>query len=200
VGRPRTVTDDAILQAARAVFLEEGPSASTNTIAERIGLSQAALFKRFGTKQDLMVAAMLPPSEPPFIPLIAGGPDPEAPIDVQLKALGRQIVSFFQRMVPCLMVLKSSGLDMHAMLERFDEPPPVLVRRILTGWFEQAMDAGRIRRTDPLAITSAFLGGFHLQVFMAHVTGAVSSEDEMIAFADTVVDTLWRGLAPEEAP
>ena len=64
MGRPRTVSDDVILEAARAVFLEQGPGASTQSIADRLSVSQAALFKRFGTKRDLMIAALMPPVPP----------------------------------------------------------------------------------------------------------------------------------------
>ncbi len=57
MGRPRTVSDEVILEAARSVFLEHGPSASTQAIADRLSLSQAALFKRFGTKHVLRDAS-----------------------------------------------------------------------------------------------------------------------------------------------
>lgn len=196
MGRPRTVTDEAILDAARAVFLEHGPSASTQSIADRLSLSQAALFKRFGTKQDLMVAALMPPAKPAFVEIVADGPALDQPFQDQLRALGRGYVLFFKAMVPCVMVLKSSGLDMETLLKSYPEPPPVMARRMLTGYFARAMDAGLARRADPLAAATSFLGAFHMHSFMSHVTDEVMSDDELLAFSDAVVDVVWHGIAP----
>lgn len=197
MGRPRTVSDDVILQAARAVFVEEGPSASTKTIAERVGLSQAALFKRFKTKQELMIAALTPPAVPAFVAIIVAGPAPDEPIQDQLRAIGREMALFFRQMVPCVMVLSASGLDMSAMLKGFDVPPPVLARQRLADWFALAMDAGRMRRIDPLVAASTMQGALHMHTFMSHVTGEPLSDEGLIAFSDSVVGSLWQGLAPE---
>lgn len=62
--RPRTVTDQAILDAARHCAMERGPAVSLDVIAERVGVTSPALLKRFGSRQDLMIAA-LRPSDPP---------------------------------------------------------------------------------------------------------------------------------------
>jgi AcrR family transcriptional regulator len=198
MGRPRTVSDEAILEAARAVFLEQGPSASTQSIADRISLSQAALFKRFGTKQDLMIAALMPPAIPPFVAVVAAGPSLEEPLELQLRSIGRDLILFFRGMVPCLMVLKTAGIDLQKLLERFPEPPPVLMRRSLAEWFDRAMDAGLARRGDPLALASSFLGAFHMHSFMSHITDQVMEDDELLAFSDAVVDVLWWGIDPRE--
>ena len=53
--RPRQFTDEDILTATQACILELGPSVSTTVIAGRVGMSQAALFKRFGTKEKLFL-------------------------------------------------------------------------------------------------------------------------------------------------
>jgi len=58
MGRPRLVADVAILAAAREVFLSRGAAATTQDVAAKAGLSQAAIFKRFSTKQELFLAAM----------------------------------------------------------------------------------------------------------------------------------------------
>jgi len=49
---------ERILEAARAVFAEEGLEASVADVAERAGVGTATIFRRFPTKDDL-VAAML---------------------------------------------------------------------------------------------------------------------------------------------
>ena len=58
MARPQQIADDQLLQVAREVFLEHGPNVSTTLIAERAGVSQATLFKRFGNKSCLMFGAL----------------------------------------------------------------------------------------------------------------------------------------------
>jgi AcrR family transcriptional regulator len=199
MGRPRTVSDDAILEAARSVFLEMGPSASTTCIAKRVGLSQAALFKRFGTKHDLMIAALKPPTEPPFVALVNDGPHADRPAREQLAEVSRAVARFFRDMVPCLMVLRTSDIDMQAMLTKFDVPPPVVAQLAVAGWFQRAMDDGLIRQGDPNALTFSFLGAIHMRAFLTHLTQQPNDDEALDAYADSVVDALWFGLAPDAA-
>jgi AcrR family transcriptional regulator len=56
--RPRTVSDEAILDAVLALAHRVGPARVTlAAAAEAAGLSSAALVQRFGTKRDLLLAA-----------------------------------------------------------------------------------------------------------------------------------------------
>ena len=55
-GRPPSITDEAILDAARAVFVEEGVGATTAKIAERAGISESVLFHRYKTKEALFIS------------------------------------------------------------------------------------------------------------------------------------------------
>lgn len=197
MGRPRTVSDDAILEAARAVFLEHGSSVSTTAIAERIGLSQAALFKRFGTKQDLLVRALAPPGTPPFVARLEAGPNAESPPRIQLRDAAREIARFFRDLVPCLMVLGTSGMHPTDVFSRFDVPPPVRAQAAVAGWFVRAMESGLVRQGNPEAFTFSFLGALHMRAFMTHVTQQPFDDEALDAYVDSVVDSLWHGLAPE---
>jgi AcrR family transcriptional regulator len=60
MGRRKIRSDRDLLAAAKAVFLRFGHGASTRDIADAAGMSQAALFQRFGDKSGLFAAAMLP--------------------------------------------------------------------------------------------------------------------------------------------
>jgi AcrR family transcriptional regulator len=50
----------ALLQAAREVFAEQGLDVSSKEIARRAGVGIATLFRRFPTRQDLLVATFGP--------------------------------------------------------------------------------------------------------------------------------------------
>lgn len=58
VGRPRTVSDEAILGATLAVVGRDGPAHLTLAlIGEEVGLSPSTLVQRFGSKHGLLLAA-----------------------------------------------------------------------------------------------------------------------------------------------
>ena len=64
VAPPRQLRADAqrnlarVLEAAREVFAEEGIDAPVTEIAERAGVGVATIFRRFPTKDDLLVALL----------------------------------------------------------------------------------------------------------------------------------------------
>jgi AcrR family transcriptional regulator len=47
-----------VLEAAREVFAEQGLMSSTDEIARKAGISQPYLFRLFGTKKELLIAAI----------------------------------------------------------------------------------------------------------------------------------------------
>ncbi|MEV4753597.1 helix-turn-helix domain-containing protein [Micromonospora sp. NPDC049559] len=48
-----------ILEAARAVFVEQGAAASTETVAARAGVAIGTVFRHFPTKPDLLAAVVM---------------------------------------------------------------------------------------------------------------------------------------------
>ena len=56
--RPRKHSDEDILTATRQCVLDHGAQVSTELIADAAGVSQATLFKRFGTKDNLLRLAL----------------------------------------------------------------------------------------------------------------------------------------------
>ena len=199
MARPRTVSDQTILEMAREVFLEHGPGTSTEVVAKRLGLSQAALFKRFGTKRSLMIAALSPPSAPPFTLRLDSGPSEDPAVQEQLRSLGTDLAQFFSKMVPNLMCLRAAGVLPEDLLARFDTPPPMVAQQALSSWLSRAMAQGRLRKSDPSALAYALLGAFHMKVFVSHLSRRPLSPEELSSYAEDVVDALWGGLNPVES-
>jgi len=196
MARPRTVSDAEILAAAREVFLSQGASASTSIIARRIGVSQAALFKRFGTKQDLMMAALRPPAEPPWVPAVHAGPDVSRPIEPQLRELSLEMLRFLVGMVPAMMVLSTCGIQPKVLLEEHEIPPPIIAQRAVAAWLARGMDAGLVRRAEPAHLALTWMGALHVRAFFSSLTGLPLTEADIASHVDAVVDSLWLGLAP----
>lgn len=195
MARPRTISDEQILLAAREVFLELGPSASTTVIAERLGVSQAALFKRFGTKEDLLIAAMRPPS-PVWIELVEQGPDERA-IPEQLVEICQALNAFYEDLVPAMATLRSSGKNLEQIRECHDSAPLVKAQRSMAGWLRRAREAGRIRHVDADAMAVSLLGTLQARAFIHHMAGAQVPLGDAEALIQALVDVLWNGIEPE---
>jgi len=200
--RPRQVSDHDILAAARRCILQHGPSVSTTVIAQEVGLSQAALFKRFGTKDDLVIRALMPVDAPAWILHVEKGLD-ERPAIEQLRDIAGRMALFFDEMIPCLSMLRAR-FDPMDVMKRHPDPPPIRGRAALVAWFEEALTRGLVRPIEPQAAAQAFIGALHGRAFMRHVASGTAgaeleSADEDL-YVDHLLDVLWHGLAPEGTP
>ena len=102
--RPRSIDDETLLEAARDVFVEKGPGASTREVARRAGVSEGVLFQRYKTKADLFFAALAPPVADPGSILSddAAAGDPALLEDAALR-----ILAYFREAMPLLLPLVS---------------------------------------------------------------------------------------------
>ena len=196
--RPRQFSDQEILETARTVFLESGPSVSTTVIAERIGLSQAALFKRFGTKDDLLIKALAPRG--PFPLADRHGPDSRE-ILVQLDEMAEEILGFLARIVPCASILRAAQISPAQIFAMFEVPPPVLVHGRFVAWLGEAREQGRVREDVELAhVALAFMGAMQIRTFFEHVGRGRVEQFKLPDAADyrlTVARMAWSLLEPE---
>jgi AcrR family transcriptional regulator len=191
--RPRQFSDDELLQTARRCFLEHGPGVSTGVIAEELGVSQAALFKRFKTKQALMMEALAPDEEPSWIAEVEAGPD-ERPVPEQLREVIERIDAFLAQMLPAIAVLRAAGLGPADVLGHREVPPPVLAHRTLSGWFRRLHELGRARIPHPQSTAMMFLGALHARHMLGHMLGSHAPKLEP-DFLQNLVDVLWAGIA-----
>ncbi len=190
--RPRQFTDDEVLEIARRCFLQHGPSLSTSVIADELGVSQAALFRRFKTKQALMVRALAPAARPEWIDQVDAGPD-DRPVPEQLRDVVAGIDAFFEQMLPCIAVLRSAGINPEAMIHEYELPPPTLSHRALTGWFQRLHEVGRARIPHPQSTAMAFLGAIHARHMLCHMLGEHAPKTEP-EFLTNLVEVFWTGI------
>jgi AcrR family transcriptional regulator len=195
MGRPREVTDEQILAAARRCFLERGANISAAEIARELGVSHTTLFNRFGSKEALMIAALGPPERLPWAALLDVEPD-ERPIRDQLVEVGRAMVEYFQHLSPGLAVLRAAGITPEQVFEGRAEPPPVQAYQALSGWLSRAQASGRIGPVDLDALAGMILGAMLGWTSTAQLcqrrAGRGGGERSLEAF----FDILWRGIAP----
>jgi AcrR family transcriptional regulator len=96
MGRPKEVADEQIAFAARRCFLERGAGVSAADIAHELGVSHKTLLNRFGSKEALMIAALEPPKEVPWVAAFDSGPDARRPMGEQLAEHVKTMYTYFQ--------------------------------------------------------------------------------------------------------
>ncbi len=201
MARPRQVSDEDILATARALFVKHGPTLPTSVIADALGISQPALFKRFKSKDELMLEAMLH-LEPNWEIVIGQRPD-SRPLGRQLKEIAGRIARHLREIVPCAMVLRSSRIDPSILQHRFPlGPPPLIALRTLTAWLQGAQQQGLARRDfDVQATATMLLGALLFRTFLDHTmtglpTGLGASDDP--EHLGHIVDLVVEAIRPRD--
>jgi AcrR family transcriptional regulator len=201
LGRPRTIDNEEILEAARAIFLERGTVATTADVAKRVGISQASIFKRFSTKQELFLAAMVAGRHRQDLLEQFRNRTEEAGIRLALVELGQKLIPFFRQALPLLLLSWSNrgefGFPKQVITGSF---PPAQAAQEIVAFIESEMKAGRLRKQDPWLVTRAFVGALQNYVLLeivtkgAFVVGPACGPD---AYVKGIVEVLWGGIAPK---
>lgn len=195
--RPRRISDAQIRDAARATFVAHGPSAPVARVAERLGVSHAALFHRVGSKERLLREALCP-GVPRAVETLAREPDGDRPVRAQLIAVLDELLAFHRAIVPGLFVLRVSGADMASSLGG-QEPPPVVLRRRLARWLARAGAAEGIPLAAPAMTAEALLGAIEARCFNAHFGGPTFAPGTDRRFVRCLVDALVPAAQPRHA-
>ncbi|MGJ5674006.1 MAG: TetR/AcrR family transcriptional regulator [Nostochopsis sp.] len=225
MARSRSITDEQILEAARAVFLEDGFSASTLEIARRAGISEASIFKRFSTKENLFFAAVGISTTPDWINELKTLPG-KGDLKENLIVLSLRIIEFFRDVMPRMILIAAKGklpqMNMPTLesantirklassrLKQAAMPsvPPVQslhmpALRGLTRFFEQELQLGRIRPCVPEVLAHILLGSLTYYtltyyICLGEIGGTDLSAISAPVYVQNMIDTLWYGIAPE---
>jgi AcrR family transcriptional regulator len=193
MGRPKTISNDGVLRIARDVFRKHGHTATTREVAQAVGLSEAILYQRFGSKDALFFAAMH--AQGPEIEELLG---PEEPPDDAREYLGdvlRRLGAYFAEVIPlALRVMTHPSFD-PASLSRTTPGGPAELREGLAKRIASLAARGRLRAAEPLMVARLLLSLAHdwgLGVAFAH--GSAPSDRRLQDF----LGVLWEGLEPEE--
>jgi AcrR family transcriptional regulator len=201
--RPPKITNEAILEAARQVFLADGVGASTLAIAEKAGISEAAIFKRFGTKQALFLAAMGISENPPWVKDLPRR-QPTAAIKSELTELCHEMMAFYQVVLPRVMMMMVQNK------QPFPPPlppPPMRDTNLLAGFLERAIEHGYIQSrhaNHAKTIAHMIVGAIFNYVIMTTIANKIpiplpfqSPSVAPETFIEQLIETLWTGIASD---
>jgi AcrR family transcriptional regulator len=201
MARPTVIDDDLILTTAREVFLEKGQRATTADIAERAGVSQGILFKRFKTKQALFKASMnLEEYEDSPLPVNLQAKIGVGSVKENLRELGNALVHKFLGLVPSMMMNWSNSRE-EAAAKNCEQASERGVRRIhmISCYLEEEARLGRIKGVNPEILAQTFVGALWHYAFLQVMMGEVHKEPiTQEQYVDGVVNTLWCGISPTD--
>lgn len=200
MGRPKTISDEKLLDAALKVFRERGyAAASTREIARVAKISQAILYQRFKTKDALFFAAISRHSSP-LTELAAIDATKHTP-RTYLAEFGAKAKEHYRKVLPTILTLAAhpeQGYGEQLMREihkhnRAGEMSAMLVVR-LREWQER----GEIGPVPVVAFAHLFLHVIHTRAFIEVMAGK-DKHPALPVDMQEFVDVFWQGLRPDGA-
>ena len=192
MGRARTVEDEDILKAARLAFLGRGQLATTREIAEAAGISQAVLYQRFGSKDDLFFTAMAPP--PPDLKDLLGDPPRSADeTETYLADVAERLYRYFEAVAP-LFVQLATHTAFHSD-HLADAHGPMMESGLVESLSTRLGDLvkkGGIRKGDESAMARLLISVVHGEALSAALLKAPPDEQRR----RETMRLIWQGLAP----
>lgn len=197
---------DAILDAAEAVFIEQGyEGASIREIARRAEVSSALLYWFFPKgKVDVFAAVMMRRADAQQA-LTFPSALLEAPPDELLPLLARGFAAIITEpgQVGMMRLLFSESLRHPELISKARETIMDRALQPLEGYFARQMELGRIRRLPVAYVTQAFISLFlGLALRRELLQEPVSRAWPVGDYAETAVEIFLQGLAlpPGTAP
>jgi AcrR family transcriptional regulator len=150
---------DQILDAAMQCFASAGfRGTTTREIASRVGLTEAALYRHFASKEALYAAIVARKIE---------APDLTAPLEASAAAgddravlggLARTLIERVEADPAFIRILLFTALEGHTLAEPFFAARVLRMREFLTGYIARRIREGAFRALDPVIAARAFLG------------------------------------------
>jgi AcrR family transcriptional regulator len=190
MGRHKTISDDAVIRVAREVFRTQGHTATTRAIAEAAGISEAVLYQRFGSKDELFFVAMRPRG--PDLEELLGPKDPPEDAHAYLRTVVVRIGKYFADVIPlALHVMTHPSFDPATLARAHPRGPAALQK-------ELAERLAALARRKQLA-TPSETATARLLVSLAHdwALGHVLPREaaaRRVRALEEMVDVVWEGL------
>ncbi|MEV4399186.1 helix-turn-helix domain-containing protein [Nonomuraea sp. NPDC049607] len=192
-------TRDAILDAAATVMAEQGlANVTTRQIARTAGFTEAALYKHFTNKADLLVAVMRERS-PGFGRLaeVLHGKAGTGDVVDNLTAIATAAITFYSGGFPMFasMFADPATLAAHKAEIRRKDVGPHKVNEAIAAYLRAEQQQGRLNPdADVRAAAGLLVGACFQHAFLGHMSTPARSDTHEAAAA--FARTLYESLAP----
>jgi AcrR family transcriptional regulator len=184
-------TRDRILKAAADIISRRGYArATTRAIAEAAGVNEVTLFRHFGNKRNLLAEMIQKHSALPNLTFI---------IENQLTGDYRQdlvhLATVFYHAITerkeALRLMLCEARELPEVQEIIVKVPDLL-RKLLTRYFQEKIEANLIRNTNPEVMAQGFLGmffsyGIAREMLDSKIAPEISEEAIITEFVDIFV-------------
>ena len=194
MGRTRTIEDEEILEVARLAFLDRGQLATTREIADAAGISQAVLYQRFGSKDDLFFASLAPP--PPDLEELLGNPPGSADeAEAYLADVAERLYRYFESVVPLFVQLATHTAFRSGHMADAHQPmmESGLVESLSTRLGEIAA-RGHVRKGDESAMAHLLISVAHGEALSAALLNTPPDQERR----HETRRLIWFGLKPTD--
>ena len=191
---------DQILREAMRCFASHGfRGTTTRLLAQRVGITEAALYRYFPSKQSLYAAIVdRKMAAPDVVDSARRAADARDDLGV-FSTLAREILTRGHADPDFLRILLFTALEGHALSEPFFASRVRRLREFLTAYVTTRIDEGAFRPVDPVLAARAFLGMVfdHLNVQIVFGQGSVYTQP-LERVVDTFVGIFLSGLRERE--
>lgn len=197
MGRPKTISTEQIVDAARALFMSKGFNVSTAEIAKAAGVSEGSIFNRFATKQSLFQAAMGIEDFPldQRLDALVGTRTPRE----NLEEVCGELIAFFREALPrTMMVWATRSSDPIRSFRESRRFSALGYLKAMTRYLDAEMSAGRLRPCDPEVAARMLLGSLYNYAFFELVGVHVRMPIAGPSYIRALLDILENGLFQPE--
>jgi AcrR family transcriptional regulator len=191
-----SIRREAILEAARQVFLSQGYRGGTKRIARLAGVSEGSIFRHFGTKPALFVAAMEDDAGLATWDRNLRSQAGQGDIRRNLENLGKQVLDHLLVVLPRVVMVRSSGIMLsHPPTNASGVPHSILRMQAIAEYLRAEARLGRLAPGNAGMLAHIFLATLAHYAFQKTVFGFRPASPG--AYIRTVVDMLLRASEPE---
>jgi AcrR family transcriptional regulator len=189
MGRRKGISDEDVIRIARAVFRAQGHTATTRAIAEAAGISEAVLYQRFGSKDDLFFAAMRPRG--PDVEALLGPRDPTGDAHRYVRATVLRIAGYFGEVIPLAVRLMTHPSFDPAALARAQPSGAAVLKEGLAERLACMARRGRLAEHAPDVMARVLVSLAHDWALGGVLAPGVPRRERQLT---AMVDVVWKGL------
>jgi AcrR family transcriptional regulator len=193
MARTKSIKYDRVLEAARAAFLDKGPSATMAEIARRAGVAEGTLYRFVDSKDELLRRATdVDGLEPSWLTDMLARVG-RGELTTELVEAGMRSLGFFRTLLAMLMIRGARPKASYKEDRASPLPPQVLKQT--TAFFAAEQQLGRIhKKVDPDVVGRAFLGG--LMSYAIYEMTLRGPQPPAEGYVRALVRLLFGGCAP----